>query len=233
MLDWILEKTPGATDCGNYTITNKTVFGAPNPNRNQLALVMFVTRTSKDAVRTLQSLLPDTADPLTVAAWVVTSTDDGLIEKLLFSVNIWVSGGPYVIGDIVYDVAGAAFFKCSVGNSSATRPGLNLAQWGGAAITADSLYTTEIDNECTTMQRVFQYDLNTCRIEVKVNQEYQRVADGFIRANSKRQLEYSEGDELDSLLQSAYSALDNDRPYEAEEIVRNITNFVLNYGSLS
>lgn len=232
-LSYILFKAASQVDCSSFTINDQAVYGGANPARNTLANVLFITRTDKNAVRTLQAITPNTGDPLTVASWNINSTDDGLLEKILFSVQIWLSGGPYLIGDIVYDVAGAAFYKCSVGNSSATRPGLNLAQWGGAALPPANLYANELANLSTKMTIVLQTDLNTCRIEKTMNSEYQRIADAFNRANGKKQYEYNDADELDSVLQSAYSALANGRPYEAEEIVRNITNFVLRYGQLS
>lgn len=231
-LTFLLPKGAPPVDCSSFDITDNTVYGAPNDDRNERANVLFVTRTNKNAVRTLQGIVPNTVDPLTVSSWSVTSTSDGLIEKILFSVKIWVSGGPYVADDIVYDVVEAAFFKCSAPNSSGTRPSLNLGDWGGAAITADSLYTNEIDNDATTMEVVIQNDLNTCRFQNKMRKEWERVADNFIRANGKRQTEYSDADEMDAILQSAYAAIANNRPYEAEEIIQNATNFVLNYGSL-
>ncbi len=232
-LSWILFKGASQVDCSSFAITDMTVYGGANPARNTRANTLFVTRTDKNGVRTLQTITPDTADPLTVASWQINSTDDGLIEKIMFSADIWVSGGPYLVGDIIYDVVEAAYFKCSVGNSSVTRPGLNLSEWGGAALPPANLYANEIANPTTKMQVIIQPDLNTCRIELKKNGEFERIADNFNRANGKKQYEYSDADELDSLLESAYSSLANNRPYEAETTIRNITSYVLRFGALS
>lgn len=225
---WTLTKQAAQSNCSSFGIKDFTGYGGTFTARNLLALVLFITRTDKNGVRTLQTYTPDSADPLVVANWTINSTDDGLIEKILFAINIWNSGVTYATGDIIYNTSDSKFYK-------ATNPGPNHIPPNGsfwAQITTDSLYANELANASTQMVITDQFDINSCRIETKINSEYQRVADNFI-SGVNWVPEYNQADQMDTLLQSAYSALNNGRPYEADEIIQGMTNYVLNYGALN
>jgi len=224
----IITKLPSAVDCTAFVYNDATVYGGSFTARNQLALVLFVSRTDKNGVRTLQAVSPDNVNPLLVANWTVVSTDDGWLEKILFTVNIWSSGANYVVGDIIFNVNDSNFYKCILNNLNHLPP--NPTYW--MQISSATLYTNELSNPSTQMVLTIGNDLNTCRIEDKMRLEYQRIADNFLTTLDSNQ-DYTEGDNMDSLLNSAYSALKNNRPQEAEEIIRDLTNYQVNYGALN
>jgi hypothetical protein len=205
-----------------------TVYGGSYTARNQVALFLFVTRTDKNGVRTPQSVTPGDVNPLTIYTWAVTSTDDGWLEKILFTVNIWNSGTAYVVGDIIFNTADGNLYKCILNHTNHVPP--NGTYW--VSIPSASLYTNELANVSTQMVITIGNDLNTCRIEDKMRLEYQRIADNFLSTLNSNQ-DFTEGDNMDSLLNSAYAALKNNRPQEAEEIIRDLTNYQVNYGALN
>jgi len=224
----IITKLPSQVDCGGFVYQDFTVYGGSYTARNQLALVLFVTRTDKNGVRTLQAVTPDNASPLLVANWSVISVDDGWLEKILFAINIWSGATPYVVGDIIYNSSDGFFYKCILGHTNHLPP--NATYW--SVISAGSLYTNELVNVSTQMVITIGNDLNTCRIEDKMRLEYQRIADNFLSTLNTNQ-DFNQGDKMDSLLNSAYAALKNNRPQEAEEIIRDLTNYQLEYGQLN
>lgn len=221
-----------AKDNTSFTLSDRSPWSlGPNPARNQRALVLFVTRTDKDGVRTPLNITPDVINALTVANWDINISDDGWIEKILFSIKLWNSGQAYVIGDIIYNAADQTFYKCTTGHTNHIPP--NLTYWtslGNGIQNPSSLYTSEIANASTQMEVVIMDDLFTGRIELKIEQEFERSSDGSIDSTEKGR-GFNEAYEITAQLAGAYSALDNDRPSEAEEQVRSITNYTLRYGT--
>lgn len=211
----------------SYTLGDRSPWSlGPNPARTQRALVLFVTRTDKNGNRTLQAMTPDSSDPLVVAEWEVTYTTDGWIEKILFSVKLWSGAQAYVADDIIYNSTDSTFYKCILGHTNHQPP--NGTYW--VAVLPAALYTGELDNGSAQMEVVFMNDLVTGLIEMRLESEYERGADG-VDSGTQKAKGFNQADEIDARLQSAYSALDNDRADDADEIVQAITNYVLNYGA--
>lgn len=217
----------------SFILVDNSLWGlSGNPARNARALVLFVTRTDKDGVRTLLGNTPDVGNPLTVAQWTLNSlTDpllsDGWIEKILFSIDLWDSVTAYVTNDIIFNSANSTFYKCILGHTNHQPP--NGTYW--TSIAAAALYTNELANTSAQMEIVVMNDLVTPIIEDRKNAEFQRVADEFLYDLDKAK-DFNEADFLDSILEAAYAALNNDRPSEAEVIVRAITSYVLRYGAV-
>lgn len=209
-----------------FTLVDDSLWGLnTNPARNTRALVLFVTRTDKNGVRTLLGNTPNVTDVVVVTSWTINSLDDGWIEKILFSVVFWNSGQAYVVGDVIYNVADTTFYKCILNHTNHIPP--NGTYW--IPVTQANLYVNELSNLSAQMQISVMNDLVTPTIEDRKNTEFQRVADDFI-SDMDRAKDFNEADFLDSLLEAAYSALNNNRPAEAEIVVRAITNYVLEYG---
>lgn len=224
----LITKLASVVDCSSFVYNDATVYGGSFTARNQVALALFVSRTDKNGVRTLQGITPDNSNPLLVANWTVNSTDDGWLEKILFTVNIWNSGQAYVVGDIIWNTSDSNYYKCTQNHTNHIPP--NGSFWSLTSYA--NLFANELANTSTQMVITFGSDLNTCRIEDKMRLEYQRVADNFLSTLNSNS-DYTEGDAMDSLLNSAYAALKNNRPQEAEEIIRDLTNYQVNYGALN
>lgn len=224
----LINKLASQVNCSSFVFNDATVYGGSFTARNQLALALFVSRTDKNGVRTLQGITPDNANPLLVANWTINSVDDGWLEKILFTNNIWNSGQAYVVGDIIWNTANSNYYKCILNHTNQVPP--NGTYW--VVTSYANLYALELANASTMMVITIGNDLNTCRIEDKMRLEYQRIADNFLSTLNSNQ-DYTEGDNMDALLNSAYAALKNNRPSEAEEIIRDLTNYQVNYGALN
>jgi len=210
----------------SYTLADRSPWAlGANPARNQRALVLFVTRTDKNGIRTLQVLTTNSADPLVVSEWIVTYTTDGWIEKILLSIKLWSNAQAYVFGDIIYNTTDSNFYKCSVGHTGHQPP--NATYW--TMIPQAQLYG-ELAYASTQMEVVFMNDLVTGKIEIRLESEYERGADGLDNGTQKAK-GFNQADEIDARLQAAYSALDNDRANDADEQIQALTNYGLNYGA--
>jgi hypothetical protein len=221
-LDWLLPKDAVQETADSYHISDTTVYGTGgNPNRNERANTLFVTKTDVDGNRTLQTVTPDSADPLVVAGWEVATEIDGWNEKLLASVTKHTVGQSYAAADIILYHSGV-FYKTKSAVPVLTDPP-NGTYFD--VITADSLYTTYLEN--TSIEWVEQDEIITSRVELKINQAWEVFCDKYL--DNRAQAEnYTEADFLDSLLEGALSEFEEGMPEQAERIIRGIFTYYLN-----
>lgn len=223
-LTWILTKGNIASDASSFRITDETVYGGANADRNQRANFFFCPKTDENGNRTLQDLVANTDDPLTVSYWTVTSTLDGWVEKLLASVSLYDAAGYAEAGIVLYYNGVLYKTKSAVPPSTAPPNGTYYD-----VISSASLYTTELDNDSIDWAQ--QDDLMTSRVEDRLKIEYVRVKDDFIQNKTKYE-DYNQADQIDSLIQAAYSALLDAKPQESELIIRGLENYVISYGAV-
>ncbi len=222
-LTWIIQKDAAQQAVTSFHLTDLTVYATGgNPARAARANFLFVTKTDKNGARTLLTVTPNTADPLTVSAWDVAISLDGLVEKIMFSLTLYSAGSTYNIGDIFYNSANSKIYKVKQ-NGVIGQAAPNTTYYD--EITSASLYTTEIANTTTYMERVFQTDLIMGNNEQTLADKWEEVTDVFL--NGKYDLKHSEADYIDSMINGAEAAMLNQRPYEAEEIVRAIENYLV------
>lgn len=221
-LEWLLIKDAVQETADSYHITDETVYGTGgNPARNARANVLFVTKTDVNHVRTLQTVTPNSADPLAVDGWDVATELDGWNEKILASVTKHTIGQSYAAAGIVLCHLGI-FYKTKSAVPVSTDPP-NGTYFD--VISAASLYTTELAN--TSIEWVIQDELVTSRIEEKINDAWEFYADRFL--DNRAQVEnYTEADRLDSLLEAAESLFTEGFPDQAERTIRGINNYYLN-----
>lgn len=223
-MEYTITKDAVQEDVSSFHLTDLSQWGVgSNPARNTRALTLFVTKTDKNGARTLLTVSPDTSDPLTVAAWDVDISQDGLIEKILFSAKLYDAGYAYVTDDVFYYTTNSKYYKAK--QASTGQLPTNSTYFDEVPVAA--LYTAEILNDCTTMEVEVINDLIMGNTEMVLSDDWEEVSDVFL--NGKYNLEYSKADYLDSLVNSAEAALANGRPLEAEEIVRGIENYLLTY----
>lgn len=220
-MDYIITKDAVQSEVSSFHLTDLSLWGSGgNPARNLRALVLFVTKTDKNGARTLLVVTPDSADPLVVSAWDVAISLDGLVEKILFVVQLYGAGVAYVTDDVFYYPVNSKFYKATQGSTGQTPTNPTYF----VEVPVASLYTTEINNDCTTMEVAVLNDLITGRNEEVLSDLWEEGTDVFL--NGKYDLKYSKADYIDSVLNGAHAALANERQYEAEEIVRGIENYL-------
>lgn len=220
-MDYIITKDAVQADVSSFHLTDLSLWGSGgNPARNLRALVLFVTKTDKNGARTLLVVTPDSADPLVVSAWDVAISLDGLVEKILFVIQLYGAGVAYVTDDVFYYPVNSKFYKAVQGSTGQTPTNPTYF----VEVPVANLYTAEINNDCTTMEVVVLNDLITGRNEAVLSDEWEEVTDVFL--NGKYDFKYSKADYIDSMINGAYAALANERQYEAEEIIRGIENYL-------
>lgn len=220
-MEFTITKDAVQEDVSSFHLTDFSAWGlGGNPARNLRALVLFVTKTDKNGARSLLLVTPNTSDPLTVSAWDVSISLDGLVEKILFSIQLYGSGVNYVTGDIFFHTVNSKFYKAKQASVGQTPTNTTFFD----EVPVADLYTNEIDNPTTTMEVDISNDLITGNNDEILSDQWEEVTDVFL--NGKYNLEYSKADYLDSLLNGAEAALANGRQYESEEIIRGIENFL-------
>lgn len=221
-LEYAITKDAVQEEVTSFHLTDLSLWGSGgNPARNQKALALFVTKTDKNGARTLLTSTPNTTNPLTVSAWDVTISLDGLVEKILFVVDIWVSG-TFATDDIIFYTVNSKFYKAT--QASTGQLPTNATYF--VEVPQADLYANEVLNDCTTMEVDIQNDLIMGNTDLALAEEYQKVTDVFL--NGKYEVnKLSKADYIDALVNGAEAALVAGRPYEAEEIVRGINNYIL------
>lgn len=207
----------------SFHLTDLSLWGeGGNPARNLRALTLFVTKTDKNGDRTLLTVTKNTSDPMTVSAWDVAISLDGLVEKILFVVQLYGSGVNYVTDDIFFYDSNNKYYKAKQNSVGQTPTDTTYFE----EIPEDDLYD-EVLNDCTTMEVDITYDLITGRTDLVIVEEFEVNTDQFL--NGQYNLEYTRADFLDGMLNGAEAAMTNNRPLEAEEIIRGIENYMITY----
>lgn len=221
-LEWNIKKKEEQETCNSFILEDITEYGTGgNPNRNQRANVLFVTKTDENGVRSLVSITPNTSDPVTVSSWSALSSMDGWYEKLMASVTIHTPGQSYSSADIIlYD--NGVFYKTLSAVPPANDPPNGTYY---EVITEDSLYTDYIDN--TSIDWAMLDEFIDCRTKDTIRELHEDFADKFLSAKCDPNY-YSPADFLDGLLNAAHAAFDNDRPQDMEVIIRTMEDYYVN-----
>jgi hypothetical protein len=220
-LEWLIPKEEEQETCDSFILNDTTVYGGANDDRNERANTLFVTKTDENGVRTLVTITPDTADPVTVSSWTVLSELDGWYEKLMASVKVHVADQSYASAGIVLYSAGV-FYKTKQADPAFNNPP-NAMYYD--VITAASLYTDELAN--TSIDWGMLDEFADCRTKDRIRELHEDFADKFLSAKCDPNY-YSPADFLDGLLNAAHSAFDNDRPQDMEVIIRTMETYFVN-----
>lgn len=220
-MDYAITKDAVQEVASSFHLTDLSLWGSGgNPARNTKALALFVTKTDKNGARTLLVTTPDVSNPVTVSAWDVAIAVDGLVEKILFVVNIWASG-TFATNDIIFYSVNSKFYKATQASTGQLPTNATFF----VEVPQANLYTNEILNPCVTMVVTVLNDLIVGYIDLALADEYEANTDVFL--NGKYDLKSNKADYLFGLVNGAESALIQGRQYEAEEIVRGIHNYIL------
>ncbi len=127
-----LVRTAVTADGTETTWTDQTVYGSPNPNRNQVAL--YLTAYKMDSNQESSVLIVDSFDPEVVTSFVTDNDVDGWYQYRFVIVNNWLIGTTYNRYDVVWSPTENAFYQY-----------INVTPSAGNLVT-DPVYFIEIDD---------------------------------------------------------------------------------------
>jgi hypothetical protein len=212
-------------DCTTAQLTNETVYGAPNPDRNTLALRLIAGHVNSSSVITLVTATPVDADPVVNAAWDFDTPQDSHYQFILFSISdFWNVATVYLIDEITYDVAGGGFYK-ALQNSFDTSPVTDTAYW--QLLTDDDLLS-EVDNATATVEVFIYDDIVDCRGNDCLRDFLEEAIDNGLCKGGKEidfKLVKEDWDKMDLLVNGANAKNFTGKMSEAEEIIREYSDF--------
>lgn len=171
----VWEKDSISTDCGtltyddvtgNYSASNLTGYGAPNPARSVLYQKIIVA-LEKTTGRELMTLPSYTAN--TVSTIDVDITEDGNYNLYVFATYAWEPATARVVGNVVFFLNDSKWYRCIQAYtptaplySDTKIPGVDTAYWTQIAADADvDYFIAAIDSG-----QVDAYYSNTNHIEL-------------------------------------------------------------------
>jgi len=206
-------------DCENFSLIDETVYGAPNPDRADLAVYVTGFKKNNDGADTALTVLPETNDPFTVAKWAAESSMDGWHVFPMYGVSVWDSGTSYVTDDAVYDSGNV--YKALRASTNAP-PSTSGSDW--VAVTDMS----EIDEAANIEFALI--DINpTCRSEICYSKVVSQAALDACK-NDCDTLYTKLYREVDVLMQGANVKCQQERNAEFETIIRALDNVCADYG---
>lgn len=212
-LTFILTFTQG-TAVADGTITDSTVYGGANDDRNERGNYLLLSKNDKAGTRTYLTIANST--PLSTLSWAFTSTQDGWHQATLLSAKIWSSGQSYIIGDIIFYGATGLFYRSTTVHSNiAPDSGSGAANW--TAITDFTAIQTGFTNI-----EVFDYNF---MVESRVDLLGVEKLDEAIGDDFLCKLNPSDAVELLNFtigIDTARSKMAQDEASDAEEIIRAI-----------
>lgn len=110
-----------AADLSTAELADLTVYGGANPDRDELALFLYLYKRAADLTDTAVTV--SNTDPLNVTAWSFTLAGDGWYRAILFEFPIWAAG-TYSLNNCVYH--SGAYYKANT--STTGTPGVS-ADW--------------------------------------------------------------------------------------------------------
>lgn len=156
------------------TLTDSTVYGGANPDRNEVAVFLKAYKVDVDQVKS--SLAIESFDPELATTFRVTNDVDGWYQFLFAIVDYWLIGTTYNEDDIVWSPTEDAFYLY-----------INASPSAGNLVT-NSTYFTEISDPTAypdapniifqQLDKVITYQTGVC----------------FIKAASKHAKDYCDGD---------------------------------------
>lgn len=217
-LTLLFPNTAVTADCGQATIEDQTVYGGSELSRSQVAIYLLAYKkglpTEDDE---LLVVTPNNNNPVTDTSWYFPSILDGWHLAKVYAIPVYDAEVAYLAGQAVY--YNGYIWKCLSPITNVT-PGENPIYW----------VIIEIDDPDVEIADNVQYDyfnyLITCRSEK-----------GYAKAVACAAKEGCCGDcpdteakqlyqQLDVLLNSAFSLCTQLRYAEAEEVIRNITDIL-------
>ncbi len=105
----LLTFTSVTADGSQSTLTDATVYGGANPDRNEVAIYLTAYKVDEDQVES--ALTVETFDPETATTFTVTNTIDGRYKYKFVIVDYWLVGTVYNQYDMVWSPTENAFYQ--------------------------------------------------------------------------------------------------------------------------
>lgn len=185
-----LVKTSISADCNTLVISDSTGvynvsinpggYGAPNPARNTLYMILFCNLRDSSGNRTPVTI--PSYNYNTVTSWTITLSQDGWYELYAFSTIVWAGGTTYAQGNIVFDVASNSFYVSQVSSNTGNAV-TNVAYWLPTTNILDFIAATAASQ--ANAYDVTLNDVELCRsVKCKANALFQAVEQDDMSINT-------------------------------------------------
>lgn len=150
---------------GNYDASdNTTGYGAPNPDREDLALFLRAYNNryegESDVTGTLLTDTPDDSDPTATAQWTLTLAEDGWIKCTVYGLRLYSTSTSFELNELTYDTGTSTIRKIL------TKTGSGPYTYTYEAVEEDAL---EDDDNVVAYSTVFNTyaipDLCSCHLQ--------------------------------------------------------------------
>lgn len=217
-LTLLFPNTAITADCGQATIEDQTVYGGAELLRSQVALYLLVYKKGLPSESDEQLVVtPNNNDPVTDTIWYFPTTKDGWHIAKVYAIPVYDGAASYIAGQVVY--YGGYIWECLLAVSGVV-PGTNLTYWS----------SIEIDDAKVEASDNVQYDyidyLITCRSEKGYAQAVACAAKEGCCSDCPDTEAKQLYQQLDVLLNSAFSLCTQLKYAEGEEVIRNITDII-------
>lgn len=157
--------TSVSADGTQSILTDSTIYGGSNPNRNQVAVYVYPVKVDEEQVETPLTIA--SFDPETATTFTVTNTVDGWYQYYFLIVNNWLIGTTYNQYDLVWDTTQNQFYQYINVTPSAGNVVTNLTYW--MAVTNPALLI-DTDSEPTNivfqeLGKIITYQTSICFIK--------------------------------------------------------------------
>lgn len=158
------------TDDGSETTwEDQTVYGAPNPNRNEVAVYLTAYKVDKDSVKS--PIQVDTINPATDDEFVTQNDVDGWYQYRFIIVNNWLIGTVYNRYDVVWSTAESKFYQyinvTSTSGNAVTNPAYFI-ELPDPTVVIDDLGTEEEPGNIVyqVINKILSYYTSVCYLKL-------------------------------------------------------------------
>jgi hypothetical protein len=217
------------TDCAVFVITNTTIYGGLEEDRDDAAEVLIIAHVTEDGEEEFATV--DSTPYLSKVAYNITNELDGHYHGEFLRFPLWVNGNVYYpeildVNDIitsyanlVYNTATETFYK-NILNTNSVEPGVT-SDWTTYWEAITDFTESELRTNTTISVSVFN-DIHDCRSTVCTKNELYKIncSDGNC-ADLKNYVPYLK---KAVLLAGARSKNADTQSEKAETILRNLEN---------
>jgi len=165
-----------SADCTTADLVDLTVYGGSAPNRNTLALFLYLYK--RDAQDNDTPITVDNTTPLTVGTWSFSlAPPDGWYVGILFGFPLWAAG-TYTMNNCVHYSDGN-YYQCAVASTTSV-PGTD-SDWTLITDILGTVLNLSNSNVYITQTNNF----TTCKAEIPVGDQLQALSQKIVQGKCK------------------------------------------------
>jgi len=203
-------RVEAVTDDGTETtIKDYTVFGAPNADRADIAVLLSAFKTDEDQVETGMTSTPDDPDPYVAANWTITNTIDGWVKYYIALIPKWAIGTTYNQYDVVYD--GGTVYQYINVTPSAGNATSDINYWSPVTTTDTAKVVVSMVGTASEpgnltyqlLQVIHKWNAQKCYVRLAAKLAKDRCIEEY-PVTSKKSVYFAAFTKLDALLNVSY-----------------------------